>query len=537
MVHYSIKKVMLIAGLVLTVLSLTLSPVQAANKLVFSQTSDGTTLDITKGNSIPDQNIAKLMSEGLVRTKSGELTPGIAKSWDISKDGKIYTFHLRSSKWSDGTKLTAYDFEYSIKRLMDPKVASPYSFIGMTIENAGPVNKGEMGLDKLGVKAVDDLTLKIILENPADYFLSSLALSNFSPVRKDYVDKYGQEFATSADKLLYNGPFYLAEYTPLSKKIFKKNPYYWNAGAVSLDEIEVIVVEDPMTALQMYQTGDLHFAEVPETLYPNYKDNAFSYMYSIEWIGFNKRKKDSKPWLANMDFIKAINLSIDREVFTALSSRGLNLPAQRYIMPILMGKTKSYGEDYPLNFYDKKAQKTEAVKHLKKAMQTLNISNPADIEVSYQITSNNPQLKRQAEVLQSMITKNLGITFNITQVEYKHHWASLKKGDYEMAWQGWVPDYNSPFSYLEIWQTDGYYAARCGYSDAGFDSQIKKALESTDRNKSLDYYYSAEQQLLKTAPMVPLHMRQKAVLINPNVKGLDFYFIGYDIDASFAKIK
>lgn len=538
MFRFPIKKTtILVLGLSLIISLALQASGMAANRLVFSQTTDGTTLDLTKGNSIPDQNIAKLMSESLVRTKSGQLIPGIAEKWDISKDGTVYTFHLRPSKWHDGKELTAHDFEYGMKRLMDPVVASPYSFIGLTIKNGNRVTKGEVKPDELGVKALNDLTLQITLENPADYFLSSLALGNFAPMRKDVIEKYGKAYATAADKMAFNGPFYLAEYIPQNKKIFKKNPNYWNRAAVHLDEIEVIVVEDAMTALQMYQTGELHFAEVPQPLYPKYKDKAFQYMYAIEWIGFNTRKKETKPWLGHMDFIKAVNLSIDREIFTRLSSRGMNLPAQRYIMPVLMGKKNNYGQDYPFHYYDKKAEKSKAVEHLKKAMKELNIQDPSTIEVTYQISSNSPGLKRQAEVLQSMITKNLGIKFNISQVEYKHYWASLRKGDYEMAWQGWVPDYNSPFSYLEIWQSDGYYASRCGYSNQQYDALIQKAIHSTDRNTSLDYYFAAEKQLLDTVPMVPLHMRRKAILISPKVKGIDFYFIGYDTDASFATVE
>jgi oligopeptide transport system substrate-binding protein len=506
----------------------------AAKRLVFSQPNDGTTLDCAKANSVPDQNVAQLMYEGLVRIRNKKLVPGIAEKWDLSPDGTVYTFKLRSSKWNDGKELTAYDFEYAFIRLMDPKTASPYAFIGEPIKNGVAVEQGKMKPEELGVKALDNRTFQIKLEGPSDYFLSSLALCNFAPARKDVVDQYGADYATKADKMVYDGPYVLAEYVPQNKKLFKKNPNYWNAKDVKLDEIEVLVVADLNTALQMFQTGALDFAEVPSTLYPDYKDKAVTYVYSVEWMGFNTRKKESKPWLGNLDFVKAINCSIDRELYTQLSSRGLNLPAQRYVMPGMMGIKGTYGEDFSLNYYKPKADKAKAQEYLKKAMTAMGIKDPAQIEVTYQIISDNADQRRQAEVLQNMISKTLGIKFNVTQVEYKQHWASLKPGDYETAFMGWVPDYDSPFSYLDIWTTNSYTAFRTGFSDTTYDGLVKKAVNSPVRKDSLKNYFEAEKYLLTVAPMVPLHLRQKAQLVNPKVKGLTFYFIGFDIDAAFA---
>ncbi|RPI77904.1 MAG: peptide ABC transporter substrate-binding protein [Desulfobacteraceae bacterium] len=523
--------VLVLAGIMATWM---LPSAHAAKRLIFSQPNDGTTLDNAKGNSVPDQNVAQLMYEGLVRIKNKKLVPGMAEKWELSPDGTVYTFTLRPSKWSDGKDLTAQDFEYAFRRLMDPKTASPYAFIGEPIKNGVAVEQGKMKPEELGVKALDNRTFQVQLEGPSDYFLSSLALCNFAPMRKDVVEQFGADFAAKADHLIFNGPYVLAEYIPQNKKLFKKNPNYWNAKEVKLDEIEVLVVADLNTALQMFQTGALDFAEVPSTLYPDYKDKAVTYVYSVEWMGFNTRKKENKPWLANPDFIKAVGHSIDRELYTQLSSRGLNLPAQRYVMPGMMGIKSTYGADFSLNYYKPKADKAKAQEYLKKAMTAMGIKDPAQIEISYQTISNDADKRRQAEVLQNMITKTLGIKFNITQVEYKQHWASLKPGDYETAFMGWVPDYDSPFSYLDIWTTNSYTAFRTGFSDATYDGLIKKAIHSPARNESLKNYFEAEKYLLSVAPMVPLHLRQKAQLVNPKVKGLNFYFIGFDIDAAFA---
>lgn len=528
------SRCLLAVCLSLCIAAMTVLPAIAAKKLVYSQPNDGTTLDRTKAASVPDQNFNTLICEGLVRMKNGRLIPGIAEKWDVSADGTVYTFHLRPSRWSDGKPLTAKDFVYSFQRLMDPLTASPYAFIGLTIKNGATINEGKAKPETLGVEAIDDLTLKITLEAPADFFLGSLSLGNFAPVRRDMVETYGAEYGTTARTMACNGPFLLREYIPQNKKVLARNPHYWNSAAVKLDAIEILVVSDLMTALQMYQTGQLDFTAVPSTVFPKYKDKATTYVYTVEWMGFNTRKKEEKPWLANPDFVKAVSYAIDREKFTRLASRGLNLPAQRYVMPGLMGTASTYGEDFPLAYYNVRADKEKALFHLHKAMKELGISDPKEIEISYQVTAEDADLRRQAEVLQSMVAKTLGITFHVTQVEYKHHWASLREGDYETAWQGWVPDYDSPYSYLDIWKSGGYYAARCGYANKEYDMALAGAMTSANRNVALKRYFEAEKILLDTAPIVPLQLRRKAMLVNPKIKNLGFYFIGFDIDAAFA---
>ncbi len=167
-----------------------------------------TTLDPTKGQSIGDNEIQHAITEGLTRNTAGDVKPGIAESWDISEDGLTYTFHLRDAKWSDGEPLTAEDYEYSWKRLVNPETASPYSFIGTYIKNGAAVEAGEMDPDELAVKATDEKTLEVTLENVSPFFISLIGSSGqFAPLREDVVEEYGSDFAATADKNVYSGPF------------------------------------------------------------------------------------------------------------------------------------------------------------------------------------------------------------------------------------------------------------------------------------------------------------------------------------------
>ena len=175
----------------------------------YATNTEPTTFDLTKGNSIGDNEIQHAITEGLTRNTGGEVTPGIAESWDISEDGTVYTFHLRDAKWSDGEPITAQDFVYSWQRLVDPSVGSPYSWFLDTIavKNAAKVEAGELDPSELGIKAIDETTLEVTLDQPMTVLLSALGMqSNLAPLRQDIVEQYGNEFAATADKNVYSEP-------------------------------------------------------------------------------------------------------------------------------------------------------------------------------------------------------------------------------------------------------------------------------------------------------------------------------------------
>ena len=177
----------------------------------YSIAADVTTLDQQKMNESVAATIGYHIQEGLTRSISGEVHPGIAESWDVSEDGLTYTFHLRDAVWSDGKAITADDFVYGMKRIVDPEVASPFAFIAKPLLNATEITAGEKNVDELGVKVIDEKTLECTLAFPAPYFLQLLSMSQFYATREDLAEQYGSDFAGSADKNVYDGPFKLKE--------------------------------------------------------------------------------------------------------------------------------------------------------------------------------------------------------------------------------------------------------------------------------------------------------------------------------------
>ncbi|WP_422443547.1 peptide ABC transporter substrate-binding protein [Thermoanaerobacterium sp. DL9XJH110] len=503
--------------------------------LTFSLTAEVPSLDQQLANSQPSFDVGKHIFEGLIRVHDGKIKPGMAESWEISPDGLTYTFHLRDAKWSDGSPVTAQDFEYGIKRLLDPNLASAYAFAGYNILNGKEYNLKQItDPGKIGVKAIDEKTLEIKLNAPTKYFLSYLDLMCFYPVKKEVVEKYGSAYATEADKMLYNGPFILKEWKHEQEMVLEKNPNYWDKDSIKLDEIRILQVGDPNTALSMYENGELDFVDIPMAMVEKYKQEGTAKVYlsgADDWIKINLNLPD-KPWLANKNFRKALNYAIDREDYLKTATKGLYLPATRLVLPVIAGVNGYYADEYPLEAYPKKADLAKAKEYLQKAMKELNISDPSQISVEYKIQDDETS-KLMAEALQDQITRNLGIKFNIKLVTYKQRLADEQKGDFELVYAGWAPDYDDPMTYMELWETNNPQNSG-KYSNPKYDELIEKARVEVDPKKRAEMFYEAEKILLDDAPLVPLQFRQRAWLCKDNVKGIVRSFVGADIDAVYA---
>ncbi len=501
--------------------------------LRYSLLADAPTLDPQLMNSIPSSTVGFHIYEGLMRNHIGEIQPGMAESYEISEDGKTYTFHLRDAKWSDGVEIKAADYEYAMRRLVDPATASDYSFLVTSlIKNAGDINAGKMAVEELGVKAVDDKTLTIELNNPTGYFLSMLSMSQLCPVRQDLVEKYGKDFSADADKNVYSGPFIVKEWKHEDRIILEKNPNYWNAGEIKLDEVHILTVADPMTAVAMFEQGELDQVNVPAEVLENYKDKVIYYNDGAN--DFMKLNMDGSCELSNKDLRLAINYALNREDYILLSSQNLYQPNTRYVLPQVKGVNGDYGDEYPYEAFPLKGDAAKAKEHLAKAMEELGVTDPAAIDVEL-LTTDAERTRIEAEVLQNQIQTALGITVTIRQVPYKQRLQMESDHEFEMVVTGWVPDYPDPMSYLELWPTGSPYN-HGSYSSEVYDGYIKDALTNTDPVKRMEALFNAEKTLLEDGGIVPLQLRRNAMLINPKVEGFETYFVGINYDYLYADI-
>ncbi|HYE81794.1 MAG TPA: peptide ABC transporter substrate-binding protein [Clostridia bacterium] len=507
---------------------------EAQNTLTFTLASVPS-IDPQLSNSIPSFNVIKGFSEGLIRNFEGQVKPGMAEKWDVSEDGTTYTFHLRDTKWSDGSPVTAKDFEYGIIRLLDPKNAASYSFAAYIIQNAAEFNSGKItDPSQVGVKAIDDKTLEIKILNPTSYFVSTLDLPCFYPVKKEFVEKNGIDFAASADKILSNGPFVIKDWKHEQEIVFEKNPEYWDKDSIKLDAVKILLVSDPNTALAMFENGEIDFCDIPTALVEKYQQEGTAKVYmsgADDWMRINF-KRTEKPWLQNVNFRKALNYAIDREDYVKTATKGLFFPATRLVLPLMAGVNGYYCDEYPINIYPTKADTAKAKEYLDKAMKELNITDPKQIVVEYTI-SDDDATKLMAEVLQDQINTNLGISFEIKMVTYKQKLENDTKGDFDLVYNGWGPDYNDPMTYMELWETTNSQNGG-KYSNPEFDKLVAAARVEKDKTKRMEMFHKAETILLEDAGFVPLQFRQRAWLSKDNLKNLARFFIGADTDYVYA---
>lgn len=496
-----------------------------------------TTLDPTKGQSIGDNEIQHAITEGLTRNTAGDVKPGIAESWDESEDGLTYTFHLRKdAKWSDGEPITAADFEYSWKRLVNPETASPYAFIGDCLKNGQAIEQGNMDVDELGVKAIDDTTLEVTLEHPTSYFLSLIGSSGqFAPLRQDVVEEYGTDFAATSEKNVYSGPFVMTS-SEDNVWTFEKNDNYWDKDSIKLDKCELNYVENTDTQLSMYEAGDLDYVQVPTAYVPDYKDKAEVFANgNVDFCYINE--KSDNPALSNKNFRLALNYALNRNDYNKLANADTYTAFNGLVFPGLQAKGTTYGEAYDLNSYSYPldGDQDKATEYLNAAMQELGVSNASDITVEV-VTTDADSSKRIVETLQEQWQNALGINVKIRQVTYADIYGKVfPEHDYEIGYGGWGSDYDDPYSYLELFKGDSSYNYS-QYENPEVDQLLTASQDESDVDARMDHLNQAEQIILADGAFVPLQARNIYYMLDDDTTGINFYYCSLNIDWVYADV-
>lgn len=485
--------------------------------------------------------LGNALYEGLVRVgDDGQATPGMAESWTISEDGLTYTFKLRDANWSDGKPVTAKDFEYGIKRLLNPATASEYAFQGYYIVNGEEYNTGKItDPSQLGVKAIDDKTLEIKLNVPTGYFLALTNFISLFPVRQDFVEAQGTAYASEADKILYNGPFVLKEWKHEESLLLEKNPEYWNKDAIKLDRVEIAIVNDANTAMGMYEAGDLDFVGLPKDRVQEFVDNGqakFYYDGAEFYFQFNVagRNKEVGKFTGNANFRKAFAYAIDRQNFIDAVLKNGSDPATRYVLPLLSGVNDLFAKEYPLEFYPKNADPAKAKEYLDKALAEIGTTVDKVPAIEY-LTDDSESVRIMAEAIQDMVSKNLGVKIEIKQVPFKQRLELMNKKDYDIVMAGWGPDYNDPMTFMDLWVIGGGHN-NTNWNDQTYTDMINFCKSTPDVKARADKMFEAEKYLLENGPIVPIYNRRRAWVHVDGLTGMVRNFIGADPDFIYADI-
>ena len=514
---------------------------EAAGEKVFkfATGTEPTSMDQSKGNSIADNEVQRALQEGLVRLINGEVQPGLAESWEVSEDGLTYTFHIRDGLlWSDGEPLTVDDIVYGFKRLVDPETASPYGWIAGSdashILNADAVLAGEMSVDELGVAKVDDSTMTITVDTPVPYLLSLLgSCTEYSPVRADYVEQYGTDFAATAEKNVYSGPFVLTS-SENQELHYAKNPNYWNADAVNFDEVVQYIVSDDSTRVAMFDSGDVDYVAIPNEQVPLYEGQDQSYQNGNDDYLYINSASETQPLLQDANFRLALNYGLSRTEYISLATNDIYDPGCTFVLPMLSGVNGgTYGEEYgdKLSAFPVDGDVAKAQEYLKAA----GVEDPSSVTVELVITDAESE-KLIGEVIQQQWQTNLGINVEIRQVTYSEKYGTvLPSGDYELAYGGWGPDYDDPNTYLALFNGNSPYNYS-NYKNEEFDALMAAATTEQDVVARMDMLAQAENILLEDGAMVPLQYRTVHYLMNENVTGINFTVGAVNFDWPFGDI-
>ncbi len=468
------------------------------------------------------------MFEGLtVRDKNNQIVPGVAESWDISSDGKVYTFFLRTnSTWSDGKPVVAEDFVYSWRRQVDPKVASEYSYQHEPVKNAMAITRGELPVDALGVKAVDEHTLVVELEAPTAYFLEVIAFPTFAPLREDIIEKYGDSWTLSPETYIGNGPYVMAERNIDENIIIVKNDNYWNADEIVAKKITFMFMQNGTAAVAGIKDGSLHMAyEPPQQDIPSLLEEGLiqikpliaTYYYPINVT--NEYLKDPRVR-------HALSLAIDRNYIVEQVTKGGQKPAGGwvpYAVNDLNGDFRINGGD----LYD--ISKDGYSQNVEKAKQLL-------AEAGYPNGEGFPVIEFKTdpgnhveifEAVQQMWKEHLNIDSTITQIDNALLGQTLLEKKFMIGRLYWSADYSDPMSMMSLF-TSYNTQNNGGYSNQRYDELIGKAMSTDDNAVRMEAMHEAERILIEEdMGAIPIYFFTEPLLVTPKLKDVVYNPLGF----------
>ncbi|MCZ6623742.1 MAG: peptide ABC transporter substrate-binding protein [Deltaproteobacteria bacterium] len=436
--------------------------------------------------------------------------PVIAKSWDILEGGKKIVFHLRDDvTWTDGKKVRARDFEYSWKRLLNPKTAAEYAYILFDILNAEEYNRGKISDESLvGVKARDDWTLEVRLKHPTSYFIAITTFEVTYPQRRDIVEKFGTKW-TEPDNIITNGPFLLSSWKHENEIQLTANPNFF-LGKPAIEKVEMFMVKEKSTALAMYERDQFDF--IDNHSIPIFEKKRLAKVPGFkqvpqlrgEYYGFATKRKP----FDDVRVRKAFSLAIDRSVFPKIL-HGSELAATSWIPPGMMAHNSEIG----LGF-----NPVEARRLLREAGYPDGKNFP-EVTLSYNTEEDH---KTVAEAVQGMWKRNLGVLVRIENQEWKVYLKKLQNDPPHIYRLGWGADYPDPDNFMKLF-TSFSGNNNTQWKNPRYDQLLDLAAREFDKNKRIKLYNEAQKILCEIdVPIMPLFTRVETTVLNPRFTGLEY---------------
>jgi len=537
----TMKKLIILTALLLTILymfTLTACSQRASAEeivlpppeqiLTFSVTSLPT-IDPQRASSDSSYIVIKGFAEGLISLSNGEIYPGVAVSWSYSADNWTWTFNLRrDASWSDGVPLTAHDFMFAFYRLFDPENEfENRPFLNKILHGYEVIN-GELPVEALGVSAPDAYTFVIRLNTPAPYFIYALDKPIFYPARRDFVERFGELFATAEDKIIGNGPFIIEEYLSDRRIRLIPNENYWNREDITLEEVTILVL-DADSALSAFRRGELDMINIPLSQTSEFLSGESRFMTSpvkpfktggIEWLNINTTSEENII-LTSRYFRRALNFALDREALVYEATDSVHLPLMRAVHPNLTG----FYEGYPIDVLTIEPDIERARAYLVAAMDETLIANAVDVYISIRIPDNQAA-RRIAEYLKNEWERILGINVDVLSLSSNALLVAMQNRDFDLILEAVYPDFNDPYAFL------GRFTGQ--FDNPRFDMLILNANAAAQQFVRFALFSEAEYILLDESAVIPLLTRQRAWAMRPTLRNFDRFYYGARSDFRFS---
>ncbi len=491
-------------------------------------------LDSTRATDQVSGFVLGHVMESLLRRGPGtKLEPGVAERWQITPTGA--TFWLRpDARWSDGKPVTAHDFVFAWRKVVDPATASEYAFFLFPVKNGERINKGELPVEALGVHAVDDRTLVVDFERPISYFEKLVVYSTYGPIRQDFYEAQHGRYGADANAMLYNGPFRITTWIHGAHLRMEKNPSYWDADRIRLNVIDLpYFTSDANAVLNLFKDGKVAIAGLDaDTL-----DNALQQGWQIHrfntgavfYIEFNHRP--GRP-TRNLNLRRALSLVSDSsELVNKVMKLPGNLPGVSLFPAWLPGVHGYFRQEYPPQ--PMRVDIPEARRDLELAKQELGLT---ELPPLVMLTGDNPQSATQAEYYQNVLKRTLGLDVKIDKQIFKQRLAKMTAGEFDMVMAGWGPDYDDPMTFADLF-TSWNKNNRGLYSNPKLDELVRVAQSSLDAKTRMAAFGKIQRIIRNDVVIIPEYEQGVVYVSDPRLKGIERRVVGADPDFTNAYIE
>lgn len=497
-----------------------------ANNIIINLSSEPLTIDPTLNTDNWAGTYIAHAFEGLTqKDKDNNIIPGVAEKWEVSEDGLTYTFYLRTNaKWSDGRPVTAYDFAYAWKRTIDPKVSGKFGYLFTPIKNANKIISGELSSEQLNVFPENEITLKVVLENKTPYFIELTSFYAFSPVRKDVIEKYGDNWSLNPETYIGNGAFKTIVRKIDEKIVMIKNTNYWNSDNVKPEKLTFIMMEDPNAALSGIKNNSLQFSKSLSRNSINKLKNE-NIIKTVPIIAtYHYRININNKILNDIKIRKALSLAIDRNYLISNVTKANENAAYNFVPYGI----KDYKGDFRENKIYNEYISTNQIFNITNAKKLLSDAGYPDgygFPVLDLITSTRDFDINVSEAIQEMWKNNLNIDVRINKYDYAYYLQYVHNRNFDIASHLWYGDFSDPFAFLESALETSFFNYG-NYKNILYDKYVYMANETNNIIERMKLLHHAEQILINEVGVIPIYFHTEAFLVSPNLKDVEYDSMG-----------